>query len=250
MSTGQRLGQHWLKQQSYIDAIVDDADLSKDDVVLEIGPGQGDMTRRIAKKAKQVIAVEIDEELIDALKKSSLPSNVDVVSSDIRNFDLNTMPAGYKVVANIPYYISGEIIKSLLSAANRPALIILLVQKEVAERAAAKPGKLSVLGITSQLLADVSLGAIVPAEAFIPPPKVNSQVVILKPLESPRIEVDVDKFYRLVKLAFSMKRKKLSNSLASIDNSKQILIDLGLIDSRPQELDFEQWQALYNKIYK
>jgi len=249
MGKGQPLGQHWLKLAQYLEAIADDADLNKEDIVLEIGPGQGDLTRLLAKRAKHITAVEIDDELIINLNKMSLPKNVEVVASDIRDFDLNKMPAGYKVVANIPYYLSGEIIKNLLAADNKPSLIVLLVQKEVAERAAAKPGKLSVLGVTSQLLSDVSLGVIVPPKAFIPPPKVDSQVVIFKPLAEPRISVNADKFFKLVKLAFAMKRKKLSNSLASIENSKQILTELKLIDLRPQELSFEQWQLLYNRIY-
>lgn len=232
-----------------MEAIVEDAELNKEDTVLEIGPGQGDLTRQLAKAAKEVTAVEIDDELIVALNKSSLPKNVTVVASDIRDFDLSTMPPGYKVVANIPYYLSGEIIKSLLAADNRPSLIVLLVQKEVAERAAAKPGKMSVLAVAAQLLSDVSLGVVVPAKAFIPPPKVESQVVIFKPLKEPRINVDIDKFFRLVKLAFSMKRKKLTNSLASIENSKAVLNQLNLADARAQELTFEQWHALYNSLY-
>jgi len=246
---GQPLGQHWLKQAQYLDAIIEDAELTKEDIVLEIGPGQGDLTRALAKAAQSVTSVEIDDDLIVALNKSSLPKNVTVVASDIREFDLSSMPPNYKVVANIPYYLSGEIIKSLLNSVNRPNLIVLLVQKEVADRAAAKPGKMSVLSVTSQLLADVSLGVVIPPKAFIPPPKVDSQVVIFRLLESPRIDVDIDKFFRLVKLAFSMKRKKLSNSLASIENSKQVLSDLNLADSRAQELTFDQWQALYNSLY-
>jgi 16S rRNA (adenine1518-N6/adenine1519-N6)-dimethyltransferase len=124
------------------------------------------------------------------------------------------------------------------------------VQKEVAERAAAEAGKLSVLGITSQLLSDVSLGVIVPPSAFIPPPKVDSQVVIFRPLDKPRIDVDVEKFFKLVKLAFSMKRKKLTNALAPIEGSRQILENLDLANLRPQELDFTQWKNLYDGVYK
>lgn len=250
MAEGQPLGQHWLKLAQYLDAIIDDAELTEQDNVLEIGPGQGDLSFKLAKIANTVTSVEIDQKLIDNFAKATLPRNLTIVASDIRDFDLSSMPVGYKVVANIPYYLSGEIIKLLLSSDNKPSLIVLLVQKEVAERAAAKPGKLSVLGVTSQLLSDVSLGVIVPPEAFIPPPKVDSQVVIFKPLSQPRINVETEKFFRLVKMSFAMKRKKLSNSLASIDGIKEILSQLELLDSRPQELGFDQWQQLYNKIYK
>lgn len=247
--TKKELGQHWLKQQTYIEQIVDAVELTQDDIVLEIGPGQGDMTRILAARVKKVVAVEFDNVLIEILSKSNLPENVEVISSDIRNFDLDILPAGYKVVANIPYYLTGDIIRKLLYSDNRPSEIVLLVQKEVAERVAAKPGKLSVLGIAAQLVADISLGIVVPAEAFIPPPKVDSQAIVFKLLDEPRIDVEPEKFLKLVKLAFSMKRKKLTNSLASVENSKHILSELGLTDARPQELDFKQWSALYNKIY-
>jgi 16S rRNA (adenine1518-N6/adenine1519-N6)-dimethyltransferase len=249
VGNGQPLGQHWLKHAQYLDSIAETAELTKADTVLEIGPGQGDLSFKLAKKADRVIAVEIDDELIESFGRADLPKNLEIIASDFRDFNLDSLPTDYKVVANIPYYLTGEIIRTLLAANNRPSLIVLLVQKEVAERAAAGPGKMSVLGVTSQLLSDVSLGVIVPPSAFIPPPKVDSQVVIFRPLQQPRIEVDTQKFFKLVKLAFAMKRKKLTNSLASIENSRQILEELDLADMRPQELNFEQWRSLYERVY-
>ena len=244
-----KLGQHFLKDKRYLDTIAEFAEVNQDDSILEIGPGQGDLTAIIARKAKNVTCVELDEVLAERLK-GQVADNVEIINKDIRGFDLGHLPEGYKVAANIPYYISGEIIRLLLEADNQPESITLLVQKEVAQRAAAKPGKMSVLAIASQMYSDVELGAEVPAIAFSPPPKVDSQIVRFRVISEPRINVDHDKFFKLVKQAFAMKRKKLSNSLAGYENGLQVLKELNLSAKRPQELDFEQWERLYEELYK
>ena len=130
-------------------------------------------------------------------------------------FDLEALPAGYKILGNIPYYITGKIVQKIVSAKNKPSVAVLLVQKEVAERLAAKPGQMSILAVAAQASAEVELGPIIPAEMFTPPPKVDSQVVILKMRpQAVFAEIDEKIFFRVVKAGFSNRRKKLRSSLA------------------------------------
>ena len=177
--------------------------------------------------------------------------NVEVLNADFLHFDLSIMPKKYKVVANIPYYITAKIVQKLLSDDNKPEVAALLVQKEVAERLAAKPGEMSILSVSAQVFAEVELGVIVPPEFFTPPPKVDSQVVILKPRNRPLFEKWNEKsFFRMVKAGFSNRRKKLRSSLAgglgiSKTEAENLLIKSG-IDSnlRAQDLSLNDWQKL------
>ncbi len=209
------LGQHWLKDRKILADIANYAQLKPDDNVLEIGPGLGTLTSELLRHAGKVTAVEFDSELARKLPAQFPGKNLEVIKGDILKFDLKMMPKNYKVVANVPYYITGKIIQMLITAQNKPELIVLLVQKEVAERLAAKPGNMSILSVSAQLFADVSLGQVVPAELFTPPPKVDSQVVIFKMKNKPKLEdIDINKFFKIVKAGFSAKRKKLRSSLA------------------------------------
>ena len=183
MQNNKSLGQHWLRDRDTLAHIAISADLKPDDTVLEIGPGLGTLTSELLRRAGKVIAVEFDSELARKLPAQFPGKNLEVVQGDILKFDLSTMPIGYKVVANVPYYITSKIVKMLMTDANKPSITVLLVQKEVAERLAAEPGKMSILAISAQVFADVTLGDKVPAVLFTPPPKVDSQVVILKTCE-------------------------------------------------------------------
>jgi 16S rRNA (adenine1518-N6/adenine1519-N6)-dimethyltransferase len=210
-----RLGQNWLHDREVLSGIADCAEISKNDTVLEIGPGLGTLTSELLRRAEKVIAVEFDHELARKLPAQFPGKNLEVVSEDILKFDLSNMPAGYKVVANIPYYITNKIVQMLMTAKNKPATTVLLVQKEVAQRLAAEPGKMSVLSISAQVFAEVTLGDIIPAELFIPVPKVDSQVVILKTRQVPLLnDVKESDYFKVVKAGFSSKRKKLRSSLA------------------------------------
>ena len=154
----------------------------------------------------------------------------------ILSFDLSTLPKDYIVVANVPYYITSKIVQLLSESHNPPKRAILLVQKEVAERIAAGPGDMSVLGISAQVYAETSLGQLVPAEYFTPPPKVDSQVVVLKRRASPLFgDVAEKQFFRIVKAGFSERRKKLRSSL-----SGGLCIDKTAVDSLLQELTISQ----------
>lgn len=245
------LGQHWLRDRDVLAHIADCADITKDDTVLEIGPGLGTLTSELLRRARNVVAVEFDSELARKLPGQFPGKNLEVVQSDILAFDLSNLPVDYKVVANVPYYITSKIVQLLMTADNKPSIAVLLVQKEVAERLAAKPGDMSILAISAQLFAEVSLGDVVPAEFFTPPPKVDSQVVILRThIQSPLGNLDEKAFFNMVKAGFSAKRKKLRSSLAgglgiSKDAVEVLLADANINpDARAESLSIEDWMRV------
>jgi len=245
------LGQHWLKDRLILEAIADSAEITDHDTVVEIGPGLGTLTSVLLSRAKEVIAVEFDAELARKLPGQFPGKNLTVHNQDILSFDLSALPSGYKVVANVPYYITSKIVQLLMTNVNKPSVAVLLVQKEVAERLAAQPGDMSILAVSAQVYADVSLGDVVEAEYFTPPPKVDSQVVILKTHPTPLVNSDEEKaFFRVVKAGFSAKRKKLRSALAGgLGVSKQdaeTLLRKSDIDPdiRAEAVSIEQWRRL------
>jgi len=245
------LGQHWLRDREVLSHIADCAELSKDDVVLEIGPGLGTLTSELLRRSKKVVAVEYDSELARKLPAQFPGTNLAVIQSDILKFNLSTLPDDYKVVANVPYYITSKIVQLLMTATNKPSTVVLLVQKEVAERLAAKQGNMSILAISAQLFAEVSLGEVVPSALFTPPPKVDSQVVIMKTRKTSFLtDVDEADFFRVVKAGFSSKRKKLRSSLSGglklpKDEIEIILAKAEISpDVRAEALDLAAWVRL------
>jgi 16S rRNA (adenine1518-N6/adenine1519-N6)-dimethyltransferase len=246
------LGQHWLTDLSTLEDICDLADLMPTDTVLEVGPGAGTLTTHLLKKAKRVVAVEFDEALARDLPKNLLADNLDVVQQDILQFDLTSMPKGYKVVANIPYYLTSKLLRDLSESVNPPAMIILLVQKEVAERVAAKPGDMSLLSISVQLYYQAELGPVVPAALFTPAPKVDSQVLKLVRRPEPLFtDLDEKAFFRVVKAGYANRRKTLLNSMAGGLRLDKPVVEEALNTAnlppniRPQELSLVQWYNLY-----
>jgi 16S rRNA (adenine1518-N6/adenine1519-N6)-dimethyltransferase len=245
------LGQHWLRDRDTLAYIADSADISSDDTVLEIGPGLGTLTSELLRRAKNVVAVEFDEELARKLPAQFPGKKLEVIHQDILQFDLSKLPTGYKVAANVPYYITSKIVQLLMTAKNKPATTVLLVQKEVAERLAAAPGDMSILAVSAQLFAEVELGDTVPAALFTPPPKVDSAVVILRTRDEPLVGPQYEKqFFRLVKAGFSAKRKKLRSSLSgglgiSKDQVGEYLTAAGISpDVRAEDLSIPQWSSL------
>lgn len=261
------LGQHWLKDRQILDEIAelalgnapdfDSTDSNTSDALesketrtcIEIGPGLGFLTSSLLKLFPKVIAVEYDEKLAHNLPNSFPGKNLEVVHADFLQCDLESMPQPYVVAGNIPYYITSPIIMKLLETKNHPDHIVLLIQKEVAERIAAEKGKHTFLSISVQNLAKVSLGPVVTKEYFTPPPKVDSQVIVLDPLESPRV---ADGAIELAKRGFTAPRKKLVKNLSpyySVDSLKSALASLGLsVDVRPADLSLEDWQSLLEKL--
>lgn len=245
------LGQHWLKDRDVLAGIADTANIKPTDTVLEIGPGLGTLTSELLRRAKEVVAVELDGELARKLPGQFPGKNLTVVNQDILTFDLRALPENYVVVANVPYYITSKIIQLLTTAANKPRTIVLLIQKEVAQRLAAEPGAMSILAVSAQIYAEVSLGEVVPAELFTPPPKVDSQVVILHLRAQPLISTDNEKaFFRVVKAGFVAKRKKLRSSLSSGLRLPKAEIELVLTkhgispDDRAEDLTLDNWRVL------
>lgn len=254
MSNNKSLGQHWLKDPDVLADIADMAGLTPADTVLEIGPGLGTLTSRLLGRAGRVVAVEFDADLARKLPGQFPGKNLTVVSEDILKFDTSALPAGYKVVANVPYYITSKIIQFLSESTNPPSVMVLLVQKEVAQRLAARAGDYSILALSAQIFHEVNLGAVVPAEFFTPPPKVDSQVVVLRRRAAPLVEADFQPdFFRLVKAGFSAKRKKLRSSLAGgLRQPKpevERLLRMADIspDARAEDLGIDQWLTLLHK---
>ena len=254
LKNNKSLGQHWLKDPEILADIADAADLTTDDTVLEIGPGLGTLTSRLLARAGKVIAVEFDESLARKLPAQFPGKNLEVIYQDILRFDTSTLSKNYKIVANVPYYITGKIISKFSEAQNPPSLMVLLVQKEVAERLVAKPGEYSLSGLAAQIYHEVNLGSVVSAEFFAPPPKVDSQVVTLERRAEPLVPLDQQTaFFRLAKAGFSAKRKKLRSSLAGGLNIEKTevekLLDQANIpeNSRAEDLSIDQWLLLLEK---
>lgn len=246
------LGQHWLNDQISLEAIAEAAQITPTDTVLEIGPGLGSLTKHLVAQAKSVIAVELDPHLFEKLPARVQAKNLEVIRADILRFDLSALPAGYKVVANIPYYLTSNLLRVLSESTNPPKLMVLLVQKEVAQRVAAAPGQMSMLSVSVQLYYRAELSLLVPAKLFTPPPKVDSQVVILTRHQKPLFDsLDSKKIFRIVKAGFSGRRKMLRSSLsAGLQISKpeadKLLVNAGIDGNlRAQSLSLQDWHAIY-----
>ncbi len=247
-----RLGQHWLYDEASLEAMCEAAVVTHNDTVLEIGPGLGTLTSLLVGRAHQVIAVEFDERLARELSSRVAATNLTVVNQDILRFDLGTLPIDYKLVANIPYYLTSNLIRILSEATNRPQQAALLVQKEVAERVVAPPGAMSLLSVTAQYYWHVSTGMVIHAKLFTPPPRVDSQILRLQRRSKPLFtDVEPQLFFRLVKAGFGERRKTLRNSLSGglhLDKPtiERLLQQAGLDKQlRAQNLALSQWHTLY-----
>ncbi len=255
------LGQNFLVDERALKKIAAAANINPTDLVLEIGPGLGSLTRHLAWQSQQVIAVEIDEKMMGPLHEVLQPfENVTIIRGDILTQDIPTLltrgaapnPAKtYKVIANIPYYITSALIRFLLEAEIKPTQMTLLVQKEVAMRICAEPPDLSLLALSVQVYGEPRIVAKIPAGAFYPPPQVDSAVIQIDLYPLPIIPPPLtDLFFRLAKAGFSQKRKNLRNSLsAGLNISKAEVEDLlqtCAIDPkrRAETLSLDEWQTL------
>jgi 16S rRNA (adenine1518-N6/adenine1519-N6)-dimethyltransferase len=250
------LGQHWLHDKASLQAMCDAAKVQPSDTVLEIGPGLGTLTALLVAQAKRVVAVEFDARLAEGLSGRVAASNLEVFHEDILDFDFSRLPAGYKVVANIPYYLTSNLIRVLSETSNPPAAAVLLLQKEVAERVVAGAGHMSLLSVTAQFYWAVSLGDEIPAQLFTPPPKVDSQILILEQHPEPLFPgVDERVFFRLARAGFSQKRKTLLNALSaglhiSREQAETTCGEAGIDPMRrAQTLSLEDWHRLYRAYH-
>lgn len=252
------LGQHFLVDAGILNRITAAAELTPEDVVLEIGPGRGALTRRLTQRAGRVIAVELDGDLAGALPaRLGYPSNLEVMAADARTVDIAALlgaPTPYKVIANLPYYAANPILRRFLEleADWRPQSLTVMVQREVAASIAAGPGKRSLLAVATQYYAIPKLICAVPAGAFRPPPKVASAVVRLDLRAQPAVAVaDTGEFFDLARAGFAAPRKQLRNSLAQGLNQPGGCVDRLLaaagIDGRrrAETLSLEEWAAVY-----
>ncbi|MDH5597244.1 MAG: 16S rRNA (adenine(1518)-N(6)/adenine(1519)-N(6))-dimethyltransferase RsmA [Candidatus Peregrinibacteria bacterium] len=246
------LGQNFLIDEKALEQIVEAADLYEGDEVIEVGPGTGLLTELLIQKAKKVTSVELDVDMVDILRRQfALTENLEVIQADILKTKVEEIASEhYKVVANIPYYITSPVVKHFLQAPIRPKLMVVLVQKEVAEKISGKTGR-SFFTVETEIFASAEYVATVPADSFYPAPKVDSAILKLTVLHEPRVPAEeLDDFLRLVKFGFSQKRKKLANSLGAglhkePSEVRELLKVAGIPgDVRAEELEIEDWQRL------
>ena len=259
------LGQHFLIDDAVLEKILDAADLTPDDTVIEVGPGLGLMTAELAKRAGWVIAIELDNKLAAILEETLQVENIVVLNEDVLGTDPAKLLKGsaphfplqlrsYKVVANLPYYITSPVLRHFLEAAVKPEVMVVMVQKEVANTIVADAGDRSMLSIAVQFYGKPGIVTDVPAVSFFPPPEVDSAVVKIDVYQKPPVAVtDVDRFFKLVRAGFSAARKQIINSLTQglglPKTEVQILLQETGIDPRRRAETFslEEWAALFKE---
>lgn len=251
------MGQNFLINKNTLERIIKAADLNKDDIVLEVGPGLGILTKELIKQSKKVIAIEKDEQMINVLKQELGDcENLKIIHGDvldeIKNSKLKIQD--YKVVANIPYYLTSHLIRTLLESENQPKEIVLLIQKEVAERICAhshRTGqvKMNLLAVSVQFYGIPEIISYVPKENFLPEPKIDSAIIKITNIKKPD-NIDIKKFFKLIKAGFSSPRKQLANNLSNglnLDKEeiKKALAECNLnIQARASNLSIEDWVSL------
>jgi 16S rRNA (adenine1518-N6/adenine1519-N6)-dimethyltransferase len=252
------LGQNFLQDPLALEDIISAAGIQPKDTVLEIGPGLGSLTRYLAVAAREVVAVELDPNLLPPLKAVLTPyPNVRLIQGDILKLSPKDLISekDYVVAANIPYYITSAVIRHLLEAEAKPRRIVLTVQKEVAERICAKPGDLSLLALSAQIYGKPRIAARIPASAFFPTPKVDSAILCVDIYPASLIKPELlNTFFKLIKAGFSQKRKTLRNSLSgglhiSPTNAADLLTRAGIDPQRRAEtLSIDEWRTLSELI--
>jgi 16S rRNA (adenine1518-N6/adenine1519-N6)-dimethyltransferase len=260
------LGQHFLVDEGLLKTIAEAAELSRSDVVVEVGPGLGVLTAELSRRAGWVVAVELDAALATALKQTlAAAGNVSVVNEDILGTDpaallkqaplSSGIPPGYKVVANLPYYITAAVLRHFLETSLKPGLMVVMVQKEVAEAIVAKAGRMSLLSISVHFYGKPEIVSYVPARCFYPAPEVDSAILRIAPYPRPAVAVtDVAGFFRLVRAGFAAPRKQLANSLAQgLGADKAGVLPLlegaGIAPERRAEtLALEEWVKLWREF--
>lgn len=252
-----KLGQNFLIDESVVRRIVEAAELTPEDTVLEVGPGIGTLTQGLAESGASVVAVELDKRLLPVLDVTLEGyDNVRIVNGDILQVDImeQVQKPGFKCCANLPYYITTPIIFAILEKRLPMERLVVMVQKEVAERMAAKPGSkdYGALSVAIQYFTEPEIAFIVPPSSFIPAPSVDSAVIVCKRRSTPPVEVcDENLFFRVVKVAFSLRRKMLSNSLKNMGiKGEQVSkwLELAGVDGkrRAETLSLEDFAALTN----
>lgn len=259
MAPRRRLGQHFLHDSGVLHSIVSALEIDSRDRILEIGPGEGVLTRALASRAASVTAIELDDTLAANLRvEFSDRNDVTIIHGDALQVDPCRLmlddgghSAAYKLSGNIPYYITGALLRRYLEIACPPGVAVLMVQWEVAQRMLAKPGEMNMLALSTQLYSEPSIVAQVRPSAFRPRPKVDSAVVKLEMLKSPRVRIpDAEAFFAVARAGFSTRRKQLVNGLShGLDLSKPVIFDLLQKaevgpTQRPEELSLDDWSRI------
>jgi len=251
------LGQHFLQDPGIISKIIQTADVNKEDVIVEIGPGRGALTFRLAEMASEVIAIEIDHSIVESLNEraASYP-NLSIVEADALRFHYHEIGTRFKVVANLPYYISTPILFRLIELSDMVTSMTIMLQKEVAKRVVAAPNSkdYGILSIAVQFYAVPEIAFNISRKSFYPEPKVDSSVLKIVPRE--KVAVDVRNeglFWGLIKSAFYYRRKTLLNSLALSGHSKEIIknvLEFAGIDQnkRPEQVSMEEWGKIADTL--
>ena len=261
------LGQHFLIDEAVLETITSAAELTSSDVIMEIGPGLGILTRELARQAGWVIAIELDSKLATILEQSLISfDSVTIINENILKIDPATLlqeqktkfppavstPFNYKVVANLPYYITSPVLRHFLEASVKPQIMVVMVQKEVAEVIVARPGQMSVLSISVQFYGEPRIISNVPARCFYPVPEVDSAILRIDVYPQPAVAVDdIDSFFELVRAGFTASRKQIGNSLAQgLEKPKAeilpLLTEANIAPQRRAEtLTLEEWARLW-----
>src|SRR3989338_3787377 len=255
------LGQNFLINQGILDKIIQAVEVEPEDIIIEVGPGTGNLTEKLAKKADQVIAIEKDRRLIELLKEKFKDSNIEIVEGDALEVDIGNLllssislaygrKVNYKVVGNIPYYITSNLLRTIFEKWPKPKLIVLTVQKEVAKRIVAKPPDMNLLALSVQLYSSPEIIGYVSKGSFRPMPKVDSAIIKLTPHATQHAIEETERFFKLIKAGFSGKRKQLMNNLVKNfgimrENLLKIFEKTGLEpDIRAENLSLNQWIEL------
>jgi len=255
-----RLGQNFLVDEGILKKIVEAAELSKNDIVLEIGPGIGNLTVKLAKRVKKVVAVEKDQRMIEILKETLKDfKNVKIIKADILKFSpkiYNLKSKIYKVVANIPYYLTSPLIRKFVETVEvKPQLLVLMVQKEVAQRICTKPPDMSILAVSVQFYAKAEIISFVSKKSFWPQPKVDSAIIKIIPRKSALpIRVNPLLFFKVVRAGFSQPRKQLANNFSKKLGIDKIKVREWLLKNkiqptqRAETLNLEDWINLTKSL--
>ncbi|MBZ9578133.1 ribosomal RNA small subunit methyltransferase A [Patescibacteria group bacterium] len=246
-----RLGQNFLIDKNVVKKVIKAAELHSKDIVLEVGPGIGALTQEIAKKTDKVIAVEKDPKMVEILKETLKDfKNIEIINKDILKFNnYSLLTTNYKLIANLPFYITAPVIRKFLESKNTPKEMILIVQKEVAQRICSKPPKMNILAVSVQFYAKPKIISYISKKSFWPSPKVDSAIIKIVPQKKYK-DVDIDLFFKIVKAGFAHPRKQLANNLTNgLELNKQEVNDLLLKNDvqptqRAETLTINNWIQL------
>ena len=250
LSPSKSLGQNFLIDDNIIKKILDTSNPLKNDYILEIGPGMGALTSELSKKAKQVIAVEKDEKMCIILRNLNL-KNVKIVNKDILKVDFDKeMPKNYKVIANIPYYLTSRLIRKLLEGENKPSSITLMIQKEVAKRICDTKEKSNILSLSVWFYAKPEIQFLVSKNSFYPKPKIDSAVIKITPYKKKYSKEFNERFFKIIKAGFSHPRKQLINNFSEKFKREKELVKKWLTSNnispnqRAEEINLKKWTRL------